>query len=772
MQSNAKIGKTLADSMPHWNSPARPASGSPNVIMILMDDMGFSDLGCFGGEIDTPNMDALAANGLRFTNYTTVPMCTPARAALLTGKNPHSVGCGWLSHSDPGYPGYKGEMSLDAPTMAEVMRRRGYPTLAVGKWHNTYDRNNFIGGDSSSWPIQRGFDRFYGFMSAETSYFQPDNMMEGNQPAKVTHYPDDYFAPDDYTTRAIEWMTDIKANTPDKPFFLYLAFQTPHGPLHAKPADLARYKGRYDAGWDEIRKQRFERQRAAGITEDNAAFTERNPGVGAWADLGAEDRALFARYMEIYGALIDNADQNMGRLLQFLRDTGQYDNTLIMITSDNGANAVGGPEGVMNLVGRRAGASEDQALNQRLLKEGKVGAKDTYICYPTGWTQVSNTPYRYYKRTPMAGGIRVPFIAHWPAGIADRGALRRQWIHVTDILPTVMDAAQAELPREIHGFQTRPLDGKSFIGALRDGAAPAQRTRQYYELQANRGYIAGDWKIVSLQAPTKAIDLDNWMLFNLANDPTETVDLAAKHPDILQRLIAEFDKEATANYVYPLDNRDEKRGGSFPPYAVDQALMPRDFYRGGANSTPAAVLSPMVADRSYVVRASFDWKKDDEGIVFSLGDRFCGLVLFVENGALHCIYQWWFNPRTLTPMPLTEGEQSFIFDFTACGARKGLATLTLNGTAHHTGVDLSPTIVRIPANGLSVGLSRRLGVNECYAAKGSFAYTGSIARVRIEPGALAPDSLITPREEVAQARMRNAVSTSTVSATSNTAEAK
>ena len=753
------MGKTLAESTPHWITPPRAAPGSPNVIVILMDDMGYSDLGCFGGEIDTPNIDALAANGLRFTNYTTVPMCTPARAALLTGKNPHSVGCGWLSHNDPGYPGYKGEIALNAPTNAELLRLRGYATMAAGKWHNTYDRNNFPGGDTSSWPIQRGFDQFYGFLAPETSYFQPDNMMEGNQPANVLRYPPGYFAPDDYTSRAIDWLAQHKTCAPDKPFFLYLAFQTPHGPLHAKPQDLARYKGRYDAGWDALRRKRFDRQHSAGLTEANAGFAPRNPGVPAWADLPPDDQALFARYMEIYGALIDNADQNIGRLVAFLSASGQLDNTVIMLTSDNGANAVAGPAGVMNLVGRRVGAVENMALNQRLLHEGKVGGEDTYICYPTGWTQVSNTPYRFFKRTPMAGGIRVPLVVHWPAGIADRGALRRQWVHVTDILPTLLSFTGASLPADFKGYRTRPLDGRSFADLCNDAAAPAKRDRQYYELQGNRAYISGTWKIVSLQSPDKAIDMHNWMLFDLAQDPAEIHDLAATYPDLVARLIEEFDAEAGANYVYPIDVRDERRNNQMPPYELDRVLLPRDFYRLG-QSIPAVVISPLVADRSYVLSAHFDWQPGNDGIIFALGDRFCGLVLFVEDDALHCIYQQWHNPKTLTPIPLSAGAQIFTFDYRATGARKGNATVSLNDTVQLEGVDLSPTLVRIPSCGMSIGVSRRLAVSERYEHRGAFEYGGQIARIRIEPGAIAPDSLVEPSEEAYQARLRAAAGAS------------
>jgi arylsulfatase len=276
--------------------------------------------------------------------------------------------------------------------MAELLRAGGYSTLAAGKWHNTYDRNNLPGGDTRSWPIQRGFDQFYGFMGAETSYFQPDNMMEGNHPANMVRYPDDYFAPDDYTHRAVEWLTQHATSSPDKPFFLYLAFQTPHGPLHAKASDLKRYRGRFDEGWDVLRRRRYERQRAAGLIEPNAGFAPRNPGVPDWASLTDDERALFARYMEVYAALLDNADQNVGRLMHCLRQVGLFDNTLVLLTSDNGANAVAGPSGVMNLIGRRMGATENMSLNLRLLQEDRVGDADTYVCYPTGWTQLSNTP--------------------------------------------------------------------------------------------------------------------------------------------------------------------------------------------------------------------------------------------------------------------------------------------------------------------------------------------------------------------------------------------
>jgi arylsulfatase len=459
--------------------------------------------------------------------------------------------------------------------------------------------------------------------------------------------------------------------------------------------------------------------------------------------------------MEVYAALLDNADQNVGRLTDFLRLCGALDNTLICLTSDNGANAVAGPKGVMNLVGRRVGATEDMALNMRLLHEDRIGGEDTYICYPTGWTQLSNSPYRYFKRTPMAGGIRVPLVMHWPAGIADPGSLRRQWVHVTDLLPTIMDYTGTSLPETFNGKATQSLDGMSFTGIVANASASACRSSQYYELQGSRAFISGDWKIVSLQTPDKAIDLDNWMLFNLALDPAEIDDLATKHPEIVRRLIEEFDAQAGINYVYPVDTRDERRNYHVPPYEVERMLAPRDFFAAGP-SIPSLVVSPLICDRSYTLSARFDWAPAQSGVIFSIGDRFCGMVLYIEEGALFFVYQWWHAPTVVGPIALVPGAQTFELRYRAEAGRRGSADLLLNGGLASKAIELSPTMLKVPSSGLSVGLSRRLSVSERHADRGSFAYTGTIDRIHIEPGELAPGSILEPSEAKAQARMRAA----------------
>ncbi|MGH8433771.1 MAG: arylsulfatase [Pseudomonas sp.] len=623
------IGKTLKDSKPWWRPYTRAPAGAPNVVVILLDDLGFSDFGCYGSEIKTPNIDALAGGGLKFTGYTTVPMCTPARAALMTGKNPHSVGCGWLTHNNPGYPGYQaGEMSKDAPTLPELLRAQGYSTYAVGKWHNIADHNVTSAGDRSAWPLQRGFDRFYGFLGAETNFFSPGQLVEGNEFLNADAYPEGYYTSNDWTDRSIRYLRAHRAASADKPFFLYLAHNAPHVPLHALPGDIAKYDGTYDDGWDVVRKARYARQKLMGLIPDSWRLPDANPGVPRWDDVPEAQRPVMVHYMQLYAAMVDNIDQNVGRLVAELKALGVFDNTLIMLTSDNGASSIGGPEGAANIFEKRVTQQEKPGLPQAMLQSGILGGIDSYPAYPVGWGNCSNTPFRYYKRTPMNGGIRVPFIVSYPKGIPDPGATRRQWIHVTDTLPTLLDLLKVDYPAQFNGYKTRELNGVSYLGMLRDGSFPAQRTQQHYELEGNRGYISGPWKIASLQPPGSAIDLNRWLLFNLEQDPTECDNLAAVQPELLQQLIEKFEQDAHANYVYPLDNRDNRRVLALPPFLESVYAKPRYFYPDSETASPMSI-SPLISDRNFEIECAFEWRPGFEGVLFAVGDNVAGLAAFV-----------------------------------------------------------------------------------------------------------------------------------------------
>ncbi|EHP42168.1 arylsulfatase [Cupriavidus basilensis OR16] len=744
------IGKTLQESQPWWPAQRAALPGTPNIVVVLLDDLGFSDFGCFGSEIRTPHIDALAQGGLRFANYTTVPMCTPARAALMTGKNPHAVGCGWLTHNNPGYPGYQaGEMASDAPTMAELLRERGFSTYAVGKWHNTADHNVSPAGARDSWPLQRGFDRFYGFLAAETNYFAPGQLVEGNSFLDTDDYPEDYYCSDDWTDKAIGWLKAHQGASPDKPFFLYLAHNAPHVPLQAKPQDIERYAGEYDQGWDEIRRQRYERQRAQGVIPADWQLSDRGSNIPAWDQLTPEQRSLYAHYMAVYAAMVDNIDQNIGRLADHLRDAGVLDNTLFILTSDNGASSIGGPQGAANIFEKRVSGVEPASLAADMMRDGKLGGVDSYAAYPVGWGNASNTPFRFYKRTPMNGGIRVPYIVHWPQGIRDGGAIRREWIHVTDTLPTLMEIAGIDYPDRFRGNRTRGLNGISFRAMLADPAQATRRTRQHYELEGNRGYIRDHWKIVSLQPPGTRIDLDNWMLFDLLRDPTECEDVAAANRGVLAELVAEFEADAQANHIYPLDNRDNRRVLAVPPFLEKSYSLARTFH-AGMSTVPTAVISPLIADRDYTLECRFSSEPGSEGVLLAFGNAFGGLSVFVADGQLHVVYNVGERSMAPPPVPLAQGDHHFVLEHRALGARRASATVLLDGQVAMAAMDMSPTILRLTGEGLDVGCDRRLKVSERYKARGAFRYNGAIRFVRLTPGKQAADSLANRPERLAQ----------------------
>ena len=746
----ATIGRTLKDSKPWWRPRAGAPAGAPNVVVILLDDLGFSDFGCYGGEIRTPHIDALAGGGLRFTGYTTVPMCTPARAALMTGKNPHSVGCGWLTHNNPGYPGYQaGEMSADAPTMAELLRAAGYGTYGVGKWHNVADYNATAGGDRSAWPLQRGFDRFYGFLGAETNFFSPGHLIEGNEFVAIDTHGDNYYSSDDWTDRALRFVRGHRAAAPAKPFFLYMAHNAPHVPLQARPQDIARYDGVYAAGWDAIRQARFERQKAMGLIPADWRLPAAPPGMVRWDDVPVEQRAVMAHYMQLYAAMVDNIDQNIGRLVAELKAMGQWDNTLLVLTSDNGASSIGGPDGAANIFEKRVTQQEPAGLARELFDRGALGGVDSYPAYPVAWGQVSNTPFRFYKRTPMNGGIRVPFITSWPARIPDPGAQRKQWIHVTDTLPTLLDVLGQAYPAQFKGYRTRGLDGASFAAALTDPTHDTGRRTQHYELEGNRGYISDQWKIVSLQPPATPIDLQRWMLFDLEADPTECNNLAAQHPDKLAELLAAFEADARANYVYPLDNRDNRRVLALPPFLEAEYTRPRSYYPGCETIAPMAV-SPLIADRDFEIACEFDHAEGQEGVLYAIGDNMNGLAAFVLQGAVHVAFTAGASVRRCVALPLPPGAHRLVLRHQAPGQRKGTGAVSLEGQSRIETLDMSPTFLRLGGEGLDIGLDRKRKVSALYAGRGVFAYPGRIHQVTVTPGAQAPGSLTNRPESLAQ----------------------
>ena len=731
------IARTHAESTPHWREHPHAPAGSPNVVIIFMDDMGWSDPGCYGSEIETPHLDALAARGLQFTHYTTHPICSPARAALLTGRNSHAVGTGWLSNNNAGFPGYSGEIPLDQPTIAETFRAAGYATMMTGKWHNTPTPDTTAAGPKHNWPSQRGFDSFYGFMDGETHFFFPSRLQIDNTLAPLDIYPEDYYATDDWTDRTIQNIKELRAASSDKPFFAYIAHNAVHAPLQSKAPDMARYEGRYDTGWTVIRRERFRRQLQMGLVPAGTRLPESDPRVPRWEDTDPADRKLFARHMETYAAMLDCVDQNVGKLVRFLEQLGELDNTIIMFSSDNGGTDAGGEYGMFNNNRRYMGLPAQSIADDRAQVEHLGGPRSVSL-YPTAWGEVCNTPFPTFKTYTGGGGRRVSFLFSWPAGLLARGVRRGQFVHVIDVMPTLLDLAGVSALDEVNGKPADAPDGMSFRSVLEDAAAESPRTEQYYECWSNRAYYRSGWLARSIQKRGAPIDLDNWTLHNLDEDFSESEDLREKHPDKLQELVEAFDEAAWANLVYPLDNRDRfQKFADVSPAARKRADTPRTFYPG-AQTTHRDDIVPMIDDRSFRIDTRLGYAAGDEGVLWAVGDPIGGIVMYIEDGALNLHYNGFGETVSLPPMPLRAGAHTVTFDYEALGNRQGRGRVLFGGTVLCDWTALSPTLSFGVFEGLDIGIMRRGPVLwTLYEEHGAFRFTGDIEHVRVTPGARA-----------------------------------
>ncbi|GAA1337274.1 arylsulfatase [Saccharothrix algeriensis] len=729
-----RVGRTFARSRPAW--PAERRSRGPNVVVVLVDDLGYADIGPYGGEVATPHLDALAAGGLRLTNYHTTPLCSPSRAALLTGLNPHRAGFAVPANSDPGYPAYSFHLPDDAPSLAESLRAAGYATFAVGKWHLTRDAASHDAADRSSWPLQRGFDRYIGSLEGLTNLHHPHRLVWDNSPYDVGDFPDGYFLTDDLTDRAVRMIDTLRANDPDKPFFLYFAHHAMHGPLGAKEEDLARYRGRYDEGWDVIRERRFAKQLAEGLFPPGTRLPPRNgePGrdVLPWAEVPRSRRELFARYMEVYAAALSNVDVSVGRVVEALRRHGELDDTIIVFTSDNGATAEGGAEGTRSYFSRFAhvpGVPESWERDVERELE-LLGGPRTTIHYPRGWAQASNTPFRLYKSDTHAGGVRTPFIVHWPAGLGT--GLRHQYVYVTDVAPTLLDLAGVTRPADRHGVPAVEEDGVSAAPVLRSPTAPSAHTEQYTETGGNRGYYADGWKLVTRHRPGTPYDDGEWELYHVGSDPTETTDVAARHPEKLAELAAAWERAAWRNAVFPLTDHGPAAGLRRP--ADERLERPVDLYPG----TPLLERyrsARLVQFRSFAVTAWVEHRPGDRGVLFAHGDQGGGYVVHVADGAARLTYNAYGEVHRTDPVPLAPGPVEVVLRVAALPEFRWDLVLDTGSGAAKLG-PVPQMIGLAPFTGISVGADLGGPVDwDLHERERTSPFTGALSRVRYEPGA-------------------------------------
>lgn len=661
------IGRSYRTST-SWLSSERVAPhGAPNVVIVVLDDVGFGHLGCYGSTIETPRIDALAAAGRRYSNFHTTAMCSPTRAALLTGRNHHAVGMGTISDWCTGYPGYQGEVTKRAATLAEMLGPAGYSCLAVGKWHLTRLRDLTAAGPFDQWPLGRGFDRYYGFLAALIDHWNPELVCDNH--AIPTPRRPGYHLTEDLIDQAISMISAQQAATPDKPFFSYVALGACHSPHHAPKSHIEKYAGRFDEGWDVMRDRWFERQLEMGILPQGSRLTPTNQAVRSWDSMSPDERRLCARHQEVFAGFLDHADQQIGRLVDYLESHDLLDNTLLVVLSDNGATEEGDDFGDINI--RRHYQLLDESFEEKLAVIDELGSELLFNNYPRGWGHVGNTPLKWFKMHTHGGGIRDPLIVHWPARIKSGGHVSPQFCHCSDIVPTVLEAVGIEAPKTVRGVEQMPIHGTSLLYTFEEPSAPGRKRVQYFELLGHRGIWADGWKAVTHHVKGTDFESDRWELYHLEEDFTEYEDVADQFPKKLQELVALWWEEAALHHVLPLDDRDRER----ILLTYKMAARKRYFFEPEMGRL-SAVGAPSVANRSYRIVADVEVTSDAQGVILSAGGRFGGYVLFVDGGRLVHEYvgpdrRWVIE----SARPLTVGRHHLAFEFKKHGHCSGTGTL-------------------------------------------------------------------------------------------------
>ncbi len=666
------IGETLADSIPAWPTGPKAPPGAPNVVMIVLDDVGYAQLSPFGSDLDTPNIARLAKAGLRFRNFHTTAMCSPTRACLLTGRSQHTCGIGGITDLAMGYPGFNGRIPKSCGFIPEVLRQAGWATYAVGKWHLAPSDEIHAGANRDRWPLGQGFERFFGFIGAETNHWAPDLVIDNTMISP--EFPAEYHLTQDLTDHAIGMLTDLRAVDPDKPFFMYLAYGACHAPHHAPRDFIDAYQGRFDEGWDAWRMRTHQRQLESGLIPPGTALSERPDWVQEWSTLPAEEQRAYARMMEVFAGFLTHTDYHIGRLLDFLEAAGQSDNTMVILLSDNGASAEGGPNGTFNENFLFNGLPHDLATTMRLVD--KLGGPDSYGHYPWGWAYAGNTPFKRWKRETHEGGIGDPLIV---AGkgvtqAADGDNVRHQYVHATDVAATVLDVCGIEIPEVLNGVPQEPLAGATFLRSLQDAAAPEHRTMQYYEQFACRALYHHGWKAVAYHpmaiarySPTddsrRPFDEDIWELYHVAVDPSESNDLAASHPDKLEELKAIWWEQARIYNALPLQSDRAFAVGR--PHTIRERS--RYELRQGAAPIPEEV-APNLKLRPHTVVARFEIPVGGgDGVLLAQGGKFGGFSLWVRDSV----------PR-------------FTYNFAGIDSHEIIGTTTLGAGTHTVGVSVTP----------------------------------------------------------------------------------
>jgi arylsulfatase A-like enzyme len=726
---------------PHFEVKA-PA-GAPNIVIILIDDLGFGAPATFGGPIHTPTLQRLAQDGLRYNNFHTTALCSPTRAALKSGRNHHTVNMGFITEMGTGFPGATGQIPNATAPVAEMLRLNGYSTAAFGKWHETAAWETSVSGPYDRWPTHQGFDKFYGFIGGETNQWAP-YLYDGVTQVELPNDPNYHFMAD-MTDKAVAWIKYQKAMTPDKPFFVYFAPGATHAPHHVPQAWIAKWSGKFDQGWDKMREETFARQLKSGIIPQGTKLAPKPAAIRDWDKLSADEKRLYARQMEVFAAYVDFADSEVGRMLKAVEETGQADNTLVFyIAGDNGASAEGSENGMFNEYTYFNGVPEKVADMLKLAD--KWGGPETYPHYASGWAVAMDSPFTWTKQVASDfGGTRNGMVVYWPKGIKAKNEMRSQFAHVIDVAPTILEAAKLPEPKVVNGTPQVPMEGVSMAYTFEDAKAKDRHTTQYFEVAGNRAIYHDGWLARTVhkapweQKPRTTLDKDVWELYDIRNDFSLANNLAAKEPKKLKEMQALFMKEAATHHVLPIDDRVFER-------AIAEMVGRPDLMGGRTSLTLAEGMTGMmenvfinVKNKSKTITAEVEVPQSGaNGAILVQGGRFGGWALYVKDGVPAYDYNVLGLARysIVSREKLAPGKATIKFDFAYDGGglgKGGIGTLYVNGQKVAEGrIEHTQAMIFSADETADVGIDLGTPVVEAIGAEAKSKFTGKIAKVTIE----------------------------------------
>jgi arylsulfatase len=749
MTKSELSGWRMSDSPPQFVPYPRPPEGAPNVVMIVLDDVGFAQLGCFGSPIATPHIDRLAAEGLRYNRFHVTSICSSTRAALLSGRNHHAVGVGMTMETPLGYPGYTGRIPASAALLPRVLRDEGYSTMAVGKWHLCPRGEYSASGPMTRWPLGMGFERYYGFLGAETNQWSPELCRDNSFIDPPRSPADGYHLTEDLIDQAIRMVLDQRQATPNKPFFCYLATGAAHAPHQVPEPWIRQYEGRFDDGWEELREEVYRRQLEESIIPAGTDLTVRPAWVPEWRSLAAGERKLFARYMEVFAGFMSHTDAQLGRFIEFLERRGDLDDTILVLLSDNGASAEGTPTGTLNE--SAAWLAEPEPVDAALARIDEIGGPRAFNHYPWGWAWAGNTPLQLWKRYAWLGGVRTPLIVRRPGHLIGDGDVRPQFCHAVDLYPTILDSLRIDPPTVVDGVAQQRVDGASLVPTFSEPGATEPRHTQYFEMHGSRGIYHHGWKATTNYVSplfnerafitgSQDFDDDHWGLFNLDEDFAEAHDVSADEPERLRALQEVWWAEAEINQVLPLFEGPASLAGLHPgEYAPPSAAT---YVPGGA-AVYDAMLPTMIG--GFTVTAELDTGDGQpvEGIICTMGDRNDGWAVYVLNGCLvAAVVSFGHSTRLASSSPLHAGSLQASVSYRPGPAGRDNLFLLVNAETVASGHHPQPfafAAVSTAGGGMLVGVDRGLPVSDDYEPP--FRFTGTLHQVRIEsrtPGRSGP----------------------------------